>query len=337
MMKKFYVQWHLLDRCQLRCQHCYQEDFSAKGELSWDELLIVAQNLLATMEKWAAKLEVALTGGEPFLQKELPELLAMLNSSPQVAEISIITNGLIFPSWTKDLKSRSKFKGFKISVDGTAARTNDLIRGEGAFLKVMEGMKKLKSLGLPFIIIFTAMKRNWQEAAQLFELAKETGAAGFIIERFIPLGQGKDKTSEVLSGEEFWLLWQQILSRCGLEAEPEELIPYRAIKVEIGRGGRYRVYGSECIVPQDGMALMPDGTVFPCRRFPVPIGNLLQTSLDEIWQTLALLKDLRNKEKFEGRCRLCPVSNCFGCRAMAYALTGNPLTADPHCWLSPIS
>lgn len=335
-MRKFYIQWHLLDRCNLRCQHCYQEDFSAERELSSAEIQRIAQNILATMKKWGARLEVALTGGEPFLKKELPELLELLNSSSYVAEISIITNGLVLPSWVKDLKSLAKFKTLKISVDGTSARTNDQIRGEGAFSRAMDGMKKLKEIGLPFIIMFTAMKSNAAEAAGLFDLAAATGAHGFIIERFFPLGQGKDKSQEVLSGEDFWRLWVAVLERLSLEAESEELIPYRAIKVELA-GRRPKIYGSECVVGRDGMALMPDGTVFPCRRFPVPLGNLRQTPLDALWQNAGLLKALRNKENLRGSCGQCRIKNCFGCRAMAYALTGDPLAADPHCWLESFS
>ncbi len=330
------MQWHLLDRCNLRCQHCYQDDFSARRELSWEQIRRVAENLLATMKKWGTKLEVALTGGEPFLKKELPELIKLLDSSPSVAEISIITNGLVLPSWVKDLKSVTKFKTFKISVDGTSSRTNDGLRGEGALAQALAGMKKLKELGLPFLLMFTAMKTNQPEAWQLFALAAETGASGFIIERFFPLGQGKNKSHEVLTSSDFLSLWLQVLDRCGLEAAPEELIPYRAIKVELA-GRRPKVYGSKCIIGRDGMAIMPDGTCYPCRRLPLPLGNLLLTPLHELWAKSTLLKNLKNKNKLGGRCGLCQIKDCLGCRAMTYALTGDPLAPDPHCWLDIVS
>ncbi len=65
----FYVQWHLLDRCNLRCRHCYQDNFSANSELAWPDLELVLSHLLFTMKEWRTSLEVALTGGEPFLKK----------------------------------------------------------------------------------------------------------------------------------------------------------------------------------------------------------------------------------------------------------------------------
>ncbi len=331
-MKRFYVQWHLLDRCNLRCRHCYQDSFAREKELSLSELRTIAENLLTTMKKWGARLEVALTGGEPFLKKELRALLSFLAASPQVAEISLITNGLIIPPWVRELKAWPRFKELRISLDGVNAQTNDSIRGPGGWQKALAGMKKIKELEIPFIIMFTAMKRNYQEAPRLLELAEATGAKGFIIERFFPLGLGKEWSEEVLSSQEFLSLWQQLLGRCGLEAEPEELIPYRAIKVEIGPQGP-QIYGSGCVVGRDGMALMPDGTVFPCRRFPLAIGNLLAQPLESIWKSSTLLKNLRRKDKIKGICHLCAVKKCFGCRAMSYVINGDPFAADPHCWL----
>ncbi len=193
-------------------------------------------------------------------------------------------------------------------------------------------MKKIREAGLPFVIMFTAMKRNFHEVPWLFELAKTTGARGFIVERFFPLGQGKNSLEEVLKAQDFLYIWKQILDRCDLALRPRKLIPYRAIKVEIDEPFP-QVYGARCVVGQDGLALMPDGTVFPCRRFPLPLGNLLKQSLAEIWKESSLLVDLRDKNKLKGKCHNCRAKACFGCRAMCFVLSGDPLAADPHCWL----
>lgn len=330
--KSFYVQWHLLDRCNLRCHHCYQDDFSAKSELTWPELQLILDNLLNTMRIWQAKLEVALTGGEPFLKKELKLLLETLNASPEVKEISIITNGLILPEWLDELKKWKKFKELRISLDGVRAETNDAIRGPGTFMRVLQNLAKIRASGLSFLLMFTVMKKNYHEVPWLFEFARTVGARGFIVERFFPLGQGKNLLDEVLDGQDFLLLWKQILDHTDLTAQPTELIPFRAIKVEFNQS-LFRVFGASCVVGQDGLALMPDGTVFPCRRFPLPLGNLMERPLSILWPNSPILKDLRDKSKLKGHCFRCPIKNCFGCRAMSYVLTGDPFAPDPHCWL----
>ncbi|MCX7973195.1 MAG: radical SAM protein [Candidatus Aminicenantes bacterium] len=330
--RSFYVQWHLLDRCNLRCRHCYQDNFSSEPELSWPELKFLADNLISTMRIWQAKLEVALTGGEPFLKKELKLLLETLNSSSEVKAISLITNGLLIPDWVEELKKFKKFKELRISLDGVRPETNDDLRGQGTYKQVLKGMRKVKEMGLPFLIMFTVMKKNFHEVPWLFELAKTVGASGFIIERFFPLGQGKNWVNEVLGAEDFFFLWEQILDRSNLAARPKELIPFRAIKIELDQPFP-RVFGSGCIIGQDGLALMPDGTIFPCRRFPLPLGNLMEKPLSEIWQNSKILQTLRDKSKLKGHCSNCQVKTCFGCRAMSYVLTGDPFAPDPHCWL----
>ena len=334
MSRRFYVQWHLLNRCILRCQHCYQENFSKKGELTLSEIKKVTANLLDGMKKWGTKLDVALTGGEPFLKKELRSLLDILNRSVSVEEISIITSGLIIPSWLEELKKFKKFREIRISLDGVTFQTNDSIRGSGIFERVLRNIEKIKGCKIPFVIMFTAMKRNYHEIPLLVDFCRETGAKEFIVERFFPIGRGERWANEVLSGKEFLNVWQKMLNKFSLFAEPEDLIPYRAIKVEIG-SKKPRIYGSGCVVGRDGMALMPDGTIFPCRRFPLPIGNLLNESLDKIWSNSAILKKLRKKENLKGNCYRCPVKGCYGCRAMCYVLTGDPFSGDPHCWLRP--
>lgn len=331
-MKRFYVQWHILDRCNFRCRHCYQDDFSKKRELGWDDLKKVADNLLSAMERWGAKLDVALTGGEPLLKEELKDLLNYLDSSERVGEIGIITNGTLLSEKIKDLKKIKKLKDIRISLDGITKETNDGLRGENAFSRVVDEIRKVKGSGIPLGIMFTVMKRNIHEVGRLDGFVRDLALQGYIIERFFPLGQGKLLMDEVLSGEEFLAAWRDILNAGGLSGAPEDLIPYRAIKVFV-KGGRKRIYGARCIVGRDGMALLPDGTALPCRRFPLPLGNLMEKPLFTIWEESEILKLVREKRNLKGKCGECGVEGCFGCRAMSYCLTGDPLAEDPHCWL----
>ena len=88
-----------------------------------------------------------------------------------------------------------------------------------------------------------------------------------------------------------------------------------------------------CSIGIDSITIMPDGTVFPCRRLPMPIGNLHHESLFKIWYTSDLLWEIRNKNNLKGKCNNCElIPRCSGCRAIAYALTGDYLAEDPQCW-----
>src|SRR4030042_727185 len=80
---------------------------------------------------------------------------------------------------------------------------------------------------------------------------------------------------------------------------------------------------------------MPEGSVFPCRRFPVSVGNLLDKSLKRIWEESDVLAQLGKRENLKGKCEKCEFRDCRGCRSLALSLTGDYLEEDPHCWYSP--
>jgi MoaA/NifB/PqqE/SkfB family radical SAM enzyme len=68
---EFYIQWHITDRCNLRCPHCYQEVYNSKSELSLSDLRKIADQITNALKKWKKKGRIALTGGEPFLKSEI--------------------------------------------------------------------------------------------------------------------------------------------------------------------------------------------------------------------------------------------------------------------------
>lgn len=331
-MKRFYIQWHLLDRCNLRCHHCYQEGFAREHELDLAGLKAVADNLLEAMAAWDCTLDIALTGGEPLVKEEFFDLLDHLNRARRTGRLSIISNGTLLGAHIDRLRGFRKMKEFRVSLDGVTEAGNDAIRGPGAFQKVLRNLEAIKGSGIPVYLMFTVMRSNLAEAARLPAFVRELGVEGFILERFVPLGTGLQLREQALDGRQFLALWGVLLEQMGLEAEPADLIRYRGIKMAV-RGGKAKIFGSDCIVGCDGMAVMPDGTIFPCRRLPVPAGNLLEQRLKDLWASSDLLCALRDKKRLKGRCGTCSVEGCIGCRAMANALAGDPLAEDPHCWL----
>jgi AdoMet-dependent heme synthase len=336
-MNEFHIQWHITDRCNLRCLHCYQDQFTREPELDWQHLKYICDNLFATMEKWNARLTIALTGGEPLVKEELWQLIDYLGASPLVASLSIITNGTIIDRYLSHLKQHQKLDKLLISLDGFTPATNDTIRGKGTFDKTIANIRLVKQLGLPVVVMYTLLKRNVEEAKSVIDFAKQYSIDSVILERFIPLGKSKGIATDVVTGKELDELYRHIFAQIDLEYIPEEMVKYRAVRLEFEKENVHPIlYGAECIVGKDGMALLPDGTVLPCRRLYLPIGNLLKTPLDELWQTSEILQNVRTKKKFQGKCGTCTILDCFGCRAMTYALTGDYLAEDPHCWTKKI-
>lgn len=332
MKNLFHLQWHITNLCNLRCQHCYQEDFSKKNDLDWSGLKKISDNILATIEEWDKKACIHLTGGEPLLKPELLSLLNDLDQNPVIEELGIITNGLFFDrEWVERLSAFSRLKKIKVSLDGADVETNDSIRQERTFEKVIKNLSLFKREDLfEIILMFTVMKRNLRSLPSFFKLSKNLGVNGFIIERFIPWGRGRERMGEVLNREDWKELIKTLSDLFAIEGE-STLLPYQAFQVNFN-ADEPELLGAPCIIGRDGLCIMPEGSVFPCRRFPIPIGNLLNESLKKIWESSSLLNQLRTKQNLKGQCGKCEIEDCRGCRSLAFSLTGDYLAEDPHCW-----
>ena len=234
------------------------------------------------------------------------------------------------------LSDFSKLKKIKISLDGADAETNDAIRSKGVFEKVMQNISwARKEKRFEVIVMFTVMKRNLRNLPSLFKLCQDSGINGLIIERFIPLGKGKGVMNEVLHKEEWSEMIGMLTRFFSIEGEDHSVLPYQAFQIRFS-GEEPELLGAPCVIGVDGLCIMPEGNVFPCRRLPISIGNLLETPLRQIWEESDLLERLRKKKNLKGKCGTCEMRECRGCRSLAFSLTGDLFGEDPHCGPSRI-
>jgi radical SAM protein with 4Fe4S-binding SPASM domain len=333
MKDPFYIQWHITNLCNLRCQHCYQGDFSKRDDLDWSGLKRISDNILSTMEEWDQTACIHLTGGEPLLKSEIFLLLNYLDQKPRVKELGLITNGLLIDREViENLSTFSKLKRIKISLDGADAEINDSIRQKGTFEKVIQNLSLIKKESrFEIILMFTVMKKNYKSLFSLYELCQDLGISGLMLERFIPLGKGREMMDEVLERDQWKKLVETLLESFSIQLEENDAFPYQAFQISFN-GEESELLGAPCIIGVDGLCIMPGGDVFPCRRFPISIGNLLNDSLNQIWEKSEILETLRRKENLKGQCGSCGMKDCRGCRSLALALTGDYLEEDPHCW-----
>jgi AdoMet-dependent heme synthase len=79
-----------------------------------------------------------------------------------------------------------------------------------------------------------------------------------------------------------------------------------------------------------------EGEVFPCGYLPVIAGDLRKQSFAEIWEGAKVFEQLREVDNLKGKCGCCEFRNvCMGCRARAYAATGDFLDEEPFCVYEP--
>jgi len=343
-LDEFYFQWHITERCNLHCIHCYQEGYNIHPEFSFAQLKKIANKITLALKKWHKKGRIALTGGEPFLKKELFPLMDYLEQNEYIWRIGILTNGTLIDEKVADrLKTFQKLYYIQISLDGASEETNDFIRGKGSYEKAINSFRLLHRKGINTRLMFTVHKRNIQEVPSLIDLAIKEKINTLTIERFVPEGKGVKIKDWFLSKEEVHKLFQYVSWRSDKEYQrgnPLQILKYRTLWANIDPG-RARTtdipleidLGGMCSIGIDSLTIISDGTVLPCRRLPIPIGNLKNDSIFKIWYTSDLLWKIRNKNNLKGKCNKCDlIPRCSGCRAIAYATTGDYLAEDPQCW-----
>lgn len=339
---EFFVQWHLTERCNLRCRHCYQQGVQV-GELSLDQIKAVAIEVAATVEAWSQAYQIPfslsynVTGGEPFLRSDFFEILGSIVSLK--GDIYILTNGTLVDRDRAQKTADSGAKGVQVSLEGPEV-IHDGIRGKGSFLSALQGVRHLVSAGLPVTLNTTLSRINAGYTADLAQIAKDCGVKRLGFARLVPAGRGGTLSGEMLDPVSLKCLYSELLSMQteGLEIVIGDPIASQMQKDEETAEGFPHLALSGCAVAVSGLTFLSDGSVVPCRRLPIPIGNVQSDSLREIWATSPVLNRLRDKNAYRGRCGKCyRWSMCRGCRAIAHACSKSTqdgfLDDDPQCFI----
>jgi len=331
----FHIQWHITDECNFRCRHCYQDDFSVTRTPGPDRLRRDFENITEFLAARNLRLVVDVTGGEPFLHDNLAELLRMLDASPTVQEIGIITNGFFLAGPPGRILRDFPETHVRISSEGVEAPVYERYRGRNRYPGFLEALKFLSANGRETTLMFTLLEDNADQIPKLLPFAREQGIGHVVVERFMPWGRGGKSGARTVTAETWKETVRTLLRISGNGNDLSSVLPYRAFKMDI-TATDCELSGAPCIVGKDGCAVMPDGTIFPCRRFPLAIGNLRDRTMEHIWKHSAVLKRVTQRAFLKGRCGTCGIPDCLGCRAMAYATTGDFLAEDPLCFLEKV-
>lgn len=141
--------------CNLACSHCFVS-CSPTNHTHEPMPLEQIRPYLAEAARLGIK-EVYFTGGEPFLN---PEMEAILAATLAVAPATVLTNGLLLdPARCHRLHGLAETTDYsldlRISLDGYDAASNDPIRGEGTFERILAGIANVVAAGLVPVITVT--------------------------------------------------------------------------------------------------------------------------------------------------------------------------------------
>lgn len=295
-------------------------------------------------DAWSETYELAfapsfnITGGEPFLRPDLFRVLAEIRKREY--ETFLLTNGVLVDRERARTLAELGVAGVQVSIEG-CEEVHDALRGPGSFAQAAGGIERLLDAGLPVTVNVTLSKLNAGSMKKVIRFASHLGVQRVGFSRLVPAGRGSSMAAEMLSANEAKELYQRLFA---LDIGNLEIVTGDPIAGLLRRQGEKKRShdGADpcggCAAGVSGLTIGADGTIVPCRRMPLPLGNVRTDSLREIWALSPVLEALRDKNSYTGRCRTCRHwDSCRGCRAIAYAHSrasgGNDyLSDDPQCF-----
>jgi radical SAM protein with 4Fe4S-binding SPASM domain len=368
--RPYTVSWNLTQRCNQECAHCYLSAFphaATTDELTTEECL----RILDEMAGVSPDLLLILTGGEPFLRRDLLDLAG--HAAHRGFTVVLGTNGFLLRNKQAAAMRQHGIQGASISLDSTDPGRHDAFRQfPGSWEGAIRATEALRAEGLPFSLHMSVTGWNVAEIPAMIDLARHRGARVLNLFFLVRTGRGEGLTD--IPAEEYervltFLARAQGVGPAPTRAEgagqrigasqdgPGTQDPWAR---EFGQAGELLIRAKcapffrrilyaldpespllsnfaegSCPAGRHYCRIMPNGDVTACPYMPVVAGNLRQSPFGEVWREARIFHDLRGG-RLGGRCGPCEFSRiCGGCRCRAYAAFGDYLAEDPACAYQP--
>lgn len=327
MVKRFVLQWHLSEACNLKCKHCYQENHTPV-QLIYSQLLDILGQYKELLKKLNVKGHINLTGGEPLCCPFFFDILNEFKKDKELYSYSILTNGTLITDEIAKKLSEYGPEYVQISLEGSR-KTNDYIRGKNVYRQVTTAVKNLKKYNIFVSLSFTATKLNYKEFPKVVKFAEKYNVNNVWSDRFIPFNSKYDKEFIMNSKEtkEYLEIMKSERIRLKHKKSKTNISTYRALQFQITNDIPY-----SCSAGESLLTVMENGDLVPCRRMPIYIGNLLKENMYELYINNTILKDLR-AEKIPDDCKECEhASFCKGgLKCLTYAIKKDYNLKDIGC------
>jgi len=317
------MELELSRECNLRCVYCYASSGKKlSNELTREEIASALDQAIGL----GARRIIVIGGGEPLLYPGVMEIMRDLRGRGII--VDLFTNGtLITPALARELAAMGispvvKLNSMREEVQDTLAAV------PGTFRAIQQGLRNLMDAGYPredapLGVETIICRQNIDELPGMWVWARERGIVPYF-EMITFQGRAKKQLNLNVSSDELLALFRELSridrERYGLVWEPHP--PIAALS---------------CNRHEYSCTLNAQGYIQPCVGVDLFIGNIRHAPLAEILATspiMATMRDLRGHIK--GVCRSCEqAQECYGCRGLAYHVTGDFLAADPLCWHNP--
>jgi len=334
------VAWEITRSCNLSCIHCRAS--AGRGpypdELTTEE----CKKVLDEIASFSSPI-IIFTGGEPLLRPDIFEIVG--HGQNLGLNMAMAVNGVLLDDETANKMVEHGIQRISISIDGATAETHDAFRNvPGAFEGALRGIEAAKRAGLPFQINTTITKINLDEIPDILKMAVELGAVAHHIFLLVPTGRGKElEEQEITPGQyERTLNWfydqrEKVPIQLKATCAPHYYRILRQRAAEEGKEVSFETHGMDavtrgCLGGTAFCFISHVGQLSPCGYLELDCGNVRKEGFRRAWEESEIFKELRDFSKYGGKCGSCRyLKVCGGCRARAYARTGDYMAEEPYC------
>jgi radical SAM protein with 4Fe4S-binding SPASM domain len=336
----YMVTWRCTRYCTNNCLYCsFSTAPKVPREVGTEDGIRIVDQIYDFGASW-----FGISGGEPLLRKDIFEIVA--HARKIGLDVSMITNGFFVDGKNLENLVRNEVHT-AISLDGTE-KSNDALRGRGAYAKAIAAMEKLSKEGMLDCFVTTLTKLNYRDVEHVVDLADRYGAKMAVFHNFVPVGRAEQNLELAPTPEQYEWVWNKLydlmLEYKG-KTEVNVYCPFFArIAKERGLPDFQDWYENyflgRCTFNGRYLGITENGDVRQCGfNEGFRLGNIRDKTLKEFWNDsneseLSIM--LSDKDNLKGKCGVCEYREiCGGCRTRAQVITGDIFESDPACAYIP--
>lgn len=329
---KFVLQWHITEKCNYRCKHCYQNKYSD----AWPSLDILKDIFLQykkikTNHFWDTfdNRFINFVWWEPFLRQDFLEFLDFIDKNTQEKlHIWILTNWSLVDQKKIDFLNNLKNLtiNFQVSIEWSR-EVNDYIRWIWSYDKIIKTIELCQKNSLPIHLSFTLTNINKDEILNLVDIV-EKYSMRIKIRRLVPIWFWERLEEFILSPEDWYKFsikvhkinsvlksWYFDLSWCSEVTS-------------------YEYNGDWCAINLHRLLVINhDLEIYPCKRLEISLWNLKTDKLVDTFFSEKYIKLLTVHEKIK-TCQKCSMFNMckWWAKCITYNISNKLNQADPQCY-----
>jgi len=278
------INWIITNKCNLKCTHCDIWNCKDKNEFNLKTIeKILNKNIIKkSYEKYKNNFDISLGGGEPFLKKDLQEIVDLIEKKFPGSLKTISTNGLLTEKILKFVKKNYhlKFK-LNISLDGIG-NTHDKIRGlNGAFKKTLKTTYQIRKLfpKQKIELKLTLLPENYNQILKVYLLASKLNCDF----SFKPAENMKNYTNQIrniptqFTKEQLCIIRNQCFKLADIMYEEKKYSKAKFFQ-DIPFYLANKKKPTSCSVIPHHITIMPDQNYFFCIKEPTK-GNIFENSI----------------------------------------------------------